>query len=397
MSISSFRYTPQSTLVKYNRQMKTKLIITTLLLSLIIVSCTEKSSLDELKEKQKELKAELAEINTEIGELDTTKVEVTLLVTSTLLAQKDFQHKIELQGAVETDQNVLINAESPGVIRKIHVKEGQKVSKGQTLITIDAEILQNSINEINTALEMANYMYDKQVTLHEQGLGTEIELEQAKSQKKSLESKLRTLQSQRGKSIVRAPFSGVIDEVFANLGEMASPQFPLIRLVNNKNIKISASVSENHLANVNVGTGVAVIFPSLNDTSIQSVVSYKGGYIDPVNRTFRIHVELKNNTIFLPNQIAKVKITDLNLNSALVVNSLAILQDTDNNDYVYKMTVVDGKKDMYTLEKIYIKIIKSYMGESAIKPLQGGLLSNESKLVLSGGKGVTESDIVKVQ
>ncbi len=244
---------------------------------------------------------------------------------------------------------------------------------------------------------MADYMYDKQLALNEQGLGTEIELEQARNQKKSLESKLKTLQSQKGKSVVRAPFSGVIDEIFANLGEMASPQAPLIRLVNNKNIKVTGNVSENHLGRVNLGTPVDVLFPSLNDTTIKTFVSYKGNYIDPVNRTFRVHVDLKNNTLFLPNQVAKIKITDLKLDSALVINSEAILQDTDNNDYVYKMTSAKRSKDFFNLEKVYVTIIKSYQGESAIIPTEEGSLVRDSRIVLTGGKGVTESDIVKIQ
>ena len=377
--------------------MKKIIIISSLMMGLLAVSCSEKSSLDVLKEKQSELKSELNLINTEIFKLDTTKEKIILLVTSTLVEQKDFQHKIELQGAVETDQNILINSESAGIIRKIHVKEGQKVSKGQTLITIDAEILQNTIEEVNTASEMANYMYEKQVSLNEQGLGTEIQLEQAKNQKKSLESKLKTLQTQRGKTLVKAPFSGSIDQIFTHLGEMASPQAPLIRLVNNKNIRITANVSENHLGHINLGTGVDVVFPSLNDTTIQTKISYMGGYIDPINRTFRVHVELNNNSIFLPNQIAKIKLIDVDLESVLVVNSQSILQDTDNNNYVYKMTSTNKKTSEYKIEKIYIIIIKSYKGESAITTTRPNQLTNKTELVLNGGKGVTDGDIVKVQ
>jgi membrane fusion protein (multidrug efflux system) len=371
------------------------IILSSLTLGLFFTSCREKSSIDKLKEKQTELKAEISEIATEIAALDTTKTEIVLIVTSTTIEQKDFNHKIELQGNVETDQNILINSETAGIIRNINVKEGQKVSKGQTLVTIDAEILNSNINEVETALEMADYMFEKQTTLNAQGLGTEIELEQAKNQKRSLESKLKTLQSQRGKSVVRAPFSGVIDEVFTNLGEMASPQAPLIRLVNNRNIKITASVSETHLANVKLGTSVDVIFPNLNDTTIQSVVTYIGNYIDPVNRTFRVHVELKNNTTFLPNQIAKIKITDTDLKDALVINSNAILQDTDNKFYVYKLTSASNNK--YSLSKVYINLIKSYQGQSAITTVNAGELEDQSKIVLEGGKGVTENDIVKVQ
>ncbi len=371
------------------------IIISSLTLGLFFTSCREKSTIDQLKEKQTALKAEVNGIAQEIAALDTTKKEIILIVSSTSVEKTDFKHKIELQGAVETDQNILINSETPGVIRNIHIREGQRVSKGQTLITIDAEILNSNINELNTSLEMANYMFDKQTKLNEQGLGTEIELEQAKSQKRSLESKLKTLQSQRGKSTVKAPFSGVIDEVFANLGEMASPQAPLIRLVNNRNIKITASVSENHLANVKMGTSVDVIFPNLNDTTITSKVTYIGNYIDPVNRTFRVHVELKNNTVFLPNQIAKVKITDTDLKDALVINSNAILQDTDNNFYVYKLTAAENNK--YSLQKIFINLLKSYKGQSAITAINDGDLVDQSKIVLDGGKGVTENDIVKVQ
>ena len=374
-------------------EMKTKIIMS-IFMTLFIVSCQEKSSLDELKDKQSKLKNELSEINSKIAEIDTTKKEVILLVSSSLVERKNFQHKIEIQGQVETDENILINAESPGIIRKIHVKEGQKVNKGQTLVTIDAEILSNSIEEIKTGLEMANYMYEKQLSLKEQGLGTEVELEQAKNQKKSLESKLKTLQSQRGKTVIRAPFSGIIDEIFTNLGEMASPQAPLIRLVN---IKITASVSENYLGKIKIGTPVDVQFTNLNDTIITSHITYLGNYIDPVNRTFRVHINIKDNSIFIPNQIAKIKITDADLDSVLVVNSQTILQDTDNNNYVYKMTASKSGNNLFELEKIYVKILNSYLGESAIMALKEGELNHQSKLVLDGGKGVTENDIVKVQ
>jgi hypothetical protein len=146
-----------------------------------------------------------------------------------------------------------------------------------------------------------------------------------------------------------------------------------------------------------MGTGVDVIFPSLNDTTIKTKVSYMGSYIDPVNRTFRIHVELNNNSIFLPNQIAKIKLIDVDLDSALVVNSQSILQDTDNNNYVYKMMATNEASGEYKIEKIYVTIIKSYKGESAISTSKPNQLTNNSKLVLNGGKGVTDGDIVKAQ
>jgi len=368
-------------------------------IALLIVSCgeTPETPLDLLKAKQDSLKAELSLLNNQIAELDTSKKEVLLLVTSTFAEVKNFTHKIELQGAVETDQNVLINSEAMGLIRNIHVHEGQTVSKGQVLITIDSDILQNNIEELNTAMEMADYMYEKQKSLNDQGLGTEIEFEQAKNQKMSLERKLATLNTQKGKSFVRAPFSGIVDEIFPNLGEMASPQAPLVRLVNNKHVRISASVAESHLANVKKGTNVDIMFPNFNNKTISSKITYIGNFIDPVNRTFKIQIDIKNNTLLLPNQLAKIRITDASIDSAIVINSQAVLQDPQNNNFVYKMIPAKGEDDRFALEKVYVEVIKSYNGESVIVTEKADVLRDKSRLVLSGAKGITESDIVKVQ
>ncbi len=381
--------------------MKTKLItnVSFLFALSLLASCgSPESDLDKLKAKELELKTELAEITKQISELDTTSNEnVILLVSSTPVERKDFAHKIELQGAVESDNNILINAEMPGNITKVYVKEGQRVSKGQTLIALNGEVLQSNINEVKTALDMANYMYEKQLKLQEQGLGTEIELVQAKNQKLSLEDKLNTLRSQTKRTVVKAPFSGIVDEVFVSMGEMANGQSPLIRLVNNDNVKVTASVSEKHLSSVKIGTEIDVEFPDMQDTTITTSISYKGSYIDPVNRTFRVQADLKQNKTFLPNQIAKIKITDLQLDSVLVVNSEAVLQDTDNSNYVYKLTVSDAGKNEYTVKKVMVKVVKSYQNETVIQPLKSNELKQGSKIVLEGAKGITENDIVKIQ
>jgi len=380
--------------------MKTKQLFSFFIAAILLTACgggseqTSTKNVDELVAKRDSLKALITELNLQIAELDTTKADLTPIVTTTIVEQKDFVHKVEVQGAVETDQNALVNPESSGTIRVIHVKEGQKVSKGQALVTIDAEILQSSISEIETQLEMATYMFEKQQKLMEEGVGVEIEYEQAKNQKKSLEKRIQTMRSQKGKSIVRAPFAGTIDDIMINIGEMASPAFPLLRLVNNKYVTISASLSENLLGNIRVGSSVDLIIPSMNDTLIKAVITYKGNFIDPVNRTFRIQVDIKNNTLLLPNQLAKVNVIDFSRKDALVVDTEAVLQDTKNNNYVYK-TIKDG--DGFLLKKVFVKIEKSYKGQSCIIPLTAGELNANDVIVLAGAKGVTEADRVKLQ
>lgn len=368
-------------------------------IGLIVTACgggqtEENKDLAQLKSKRDSLKHELTLVNQQIQELDTTIEVLNPLVSVEPIEIKDFYHKVEVQGSVETDQNALVNAEASGVIRVIHVKEGQKVSKGQALLTIDSQILQSTIEEVEVQLEMAEYMLEKQEKLMEEGVGVEIEYEQAKSNKEALEKKLKTMKSQKGKTIVNAPFSGVVDEIMVNVGEMAAPQFPLLRIVNNREVSISASMSENLLAHVNEGTPVELVIPSLNDTVIISKVTYKGNFIDPVNRTFKIRIDIKNNTLLLPNQLAKVNVTDFIQKDAMVVNSESVLQDTENNSYVYKLDQKDG--DVYTIQKVFVQVVKRYNGEASVKAVNAGELTENDRIVVRGAKGITESDQVKL-
>jgi RND family efflux transporter MFP subunit len=351
--------------------------------------------LEALESQRDSLKTLITEIDLKIKELDTAAVDNTPVVTAETVQIKDFVHKIEIQGAVETDKNAMVNAEANGTIRVMHVEEGQKVSKGQALMTIDATVLSSQIEEIEAQLDLANYMYEKQKKLMDEGVGTEIAFEQASAQKKSLEKMVKTMKSQEGKTVVRAPFSGVIDEVMVSIGEMAAPGVPLLRIVNNKDVKITASLSESLLSKVFVGTEVELLIPSLNDTIIKSTVSSKGNFIDPVNRTFRIRIKITNNTLLLPNQLAKVNVTDFTRKDAIVINSESILQDTKNNNYVFALKKT--KKGKHKVSKVYVNVIKRYKGEACVEPIVNGELTEKSRLVVDGAKGITESDLVNIQ
>jgi len=364
------------------------------LIPFLIASCGQETptKLDELITKRDSLKLVLADLNAQIEALDTSKSSVIPMVTTSVVKIEDFVHKVRVPGTVETDENALINSEASGVIKQIHVKEGARVTKGQVLITIDSEILSATMDELETSLELANYMFEKQTSLKEKGVGIEIEYEQARNQKLSLEQKMKTLRSQQGKSIVRAPFSGIVDDIMVNQGEMAAPQIPLLRIVNNDNVTITSSLSENMLSKVFVGTKVELSIPSMNDTVIYSVISNKGNYIDATNRTFRIQVAVKNNKLLLPNQFAELNVTDFTQKAAKVINAESVLQDTKNNNYVYRLKPAK-ESGLYEVEKVFVKVIMKFEETVCIE----GELNDGDILVVKGAKGITISDKVKIQ
>ena len=268
----------------------------------------------------------------------TAKVEVAEVESTS------FEHRIRVQGNVETDEDVMLTAEMGGLITSVRVKEGQLVNKGTIIATVDGATLNSSMQELKTQLEFAEYMLEKQEELNKRGVGSEFELEQAKNQVNSLKASMNSIGTQQGKTIIRAPFKGTIDQVYAVKGQMAGPSAPVVRLVNSNEVDITAAISEKHFRSVKEGTKMMVAFPNYGDMTMDLKVETVGNYIEPTNRTFRIKTTVKNNKELLPNMLAEISITDLSVENGIVIPAQAILIDQESNDYVYIVDEKDGEK-----------------------------------------------------
>lgn len=346
-------------------------ISTLSLILLIIFSCSE-----EVKENEEGKKENLIP-----------------LVVAAEAQNKSFAHKIKVQGNVATNKDILLNSEMSGLITEMHVNSGNSVKKGQLILSMDESIINANISELKSQLEYANYMLGKQVDLFEKELGTELDKKTAEYQVNSLEAKLKTLEVQKSKMNVIAPFSGIVDEVYAKTGQLVAPQMPILRLVNNTQVEIIASVSEKHFKNVKKGTDLNISFPNYDLESMNLKVKSVGNFIEPTNRTFTIRTEVNNNTSLMPNMLAEVEITDLKIDSGLVIPSKSILKNQNNNDYVWILK--KSKKETYTVEQIFINTITSYNGEALIeenKSINAGTL-----IIESGARGITKKDIVRIK
>ena len=115
------------------------------------------------------------------------------LVQTGKAQKKSFSHKISIQGSIESTQDILLNTEMSGIIDQVNVSAGDRVKEGQVLVSMDAAIINANIQELQSQLEFAKYMRDKQVTLFEQELGSEFDKKSAENQVVSLAAKLNTL------------------------------------------------------------------------------------------------------------------------------------------------------------------------------------------------------------
>lgn len=323
-----------------------KLLSIPLIAMMVACSATTEEARRDKEETLKQYKTELGELRKKIAKLeselkDNSNAGVVGVVTAPIQKQL-FEHFVDVTGQVEADQNIVVSPESMGKIVSILVKEGDRVQKGAVLARLNTESIERSIEEIKVNLNLATTIYNRQANLWKQQIGSEMEYLKAKSDKESMEQKLEALQAQLNMAVVKAPITGVVDEIIQKQGEMASPSSPFARLVNINQVYVTADLSETYLQKVHAGDAVNIDFPVIGKT-IQAKVFRTSSVIDAGTRTFRIRVNLDNGTNEIkPNMLSVLKIKTFSNDKAIVVPSILVKKDF-SGEFLFIAEENDGR------------------------------------------------------
>ena len=290
-----------------------------------------------------------------------------------------------------TKQNIVIHPEYSGVLTKVYVQKGETVRKGQALAKIDDGGLGQQLAQMQIQADLAKTTFDRQKRLWDQKIGSEIQYLQAKSNYEAQQKAIAQMQKQIGKTIVRAPFSGTIDDVITEQGTVVSPgQSQLFRLVNLGSMYIETDVPESYLTNVTVGKNVEVNFPVLNK-NLTATVRQAGNFINPANRTFKVEIGIPNKDKSIkPNLTAKLRINDYTNEKAILIPQSIISENADGEQYVYIATAKN--KSIATVSRVIITTGKT-RGDD-IEVLTG--LENGAQIIEEGARSVKDGQEVKI-
>ncbi len=346
----------------------------------------------QLAEKKKqliELETEISELTDKIAQLDPSLQEKAKLVDTSKMVAQDFTRYINLQGAIEAEDPVNAVSEIAGRILTLNFKEGDPVRKDQVVATLDVESIQKQVDEINTSLDLARDVFERQKRLWDQNIGSEVQYLQAKNNVERLEKSLESLDFQMSKSVVHAPISGTVDMVLTKQGEVVSPGLPIIQILNTSQLKVTTDLPENYLKIVRRGQIVNLEFPSL-DLSTQGRISLLGSKIDPANRTLELEIALlTRHRLFKPNLLAEIKIEELSADDVITMPLEYILQEVDGTEFVYVVDKDDAEK--YRARKRYVNLGEAADGNVII---DDGLLVGET-VVFKGARNVSDGELVE--
>ncbi|MBS1501050.1 MAG: efflux RND transporter periplasmic adaptor subunit [Bacteroidetes bacterium] len=336
--------------------------------------------LADLKKQQEDINSKIAKIQAQLGTQDSVK---STDVAEMTIKTGPFTNYVDVQGSIDAKDNVLASPQAPGAITAIYVKVGDHVSKGQTLVQLDNSVLLQQIAQAETQVNLNKTLYDRQKSLWDQKIGTEVQFLQVQATYQAAQKSLAALKEQAGLYRIVAPITGTVDQMDLKIGQAASPGVTSIRLVNTESLKVKANVPESYAASIHQGDMVKVVVPDANDT-ITAKVTFAAKVIDAATRSFAIEIQLPGSKTIKPNMTAVLKIADYSKKNAIVV-PLNAIQKSESGDYVF----VD---DNGHAKKVNVTEGATYGGQTEIT---NGLKPGD-KLITEGASDLEDGDKIRV-
>jgi membrane fusion protein, multidrug efflux system len=301
-----------------------------------------------------------------------------------------FEEEIRLTSVATPNQDVMIEAEETGTIREIYFDRGDRISAGEPIAKIDDRILQTEVAQARATAELAEQTWQRRKRLWEEDqVGSELAYLEARFTAEETAATLAGLEERLARTVIRAPFSGVLDERHIDVGTSVGPGKTIARLVSLNPIKVFAGVPERYAADIAVGDAAQMTFQALGGELYNARIRYVGSTINPQNRTFPIEVQVPNpDGAIKPQMVANMAVTRREVDDAIVVPQDALVR------------VEDGYVAFVAVERSGTMVAESrdvVLGPSRrnLVVIEEGVVPGE-QLIVVGQKSVADGDRINI-
>ena len=257
-------------------------------------------------------------------------VEVDPVTTS------DFTNYIRIIGEVEALHDVTVAGEESGVIKQFFVDKGAPVRKDQPIAKLKDDILAAQVKEAWAVANVAQEQFKRQRELWQnEKIGSELVYLEAKSRADATAARLNMLETRLANTTVRAPLSGIFDEQYLEVGEMAVAGAPLVGIISTDKVKIIGGVPERFSLSVQPGDSAWITIDILPDRRFAGRISYVGSAVDAGSRTFPIEVILDNPRHQIkPRMLANLQLVREHLTEVIILPR-QVVERTEDGYIVY--------------------------------------------------------------
>ena len=304
--------------------------------------------------------------------------------------ETSFTERIRLTGTAQANRDVMVAAEESGRIEEILVEKGARVSRGQPLMRIDDSILRAQAEQARARAMLADEVWQRRKRLYEEEeVGSAVAYLEARATAEETAANLDALEERLDRTVIRAPFDGILDDRMVELGEMVSPGTRVARVVELDLIEVTAGVPERYAPDVDRGSRATLSFPVLPDRTFESEVTYVGSTVNPQNRTFEVEFTLENpNGVVKPEMVANISVVRQARENAVVVPQESLIRTETG----FRAFVVDQSAEPSVARARNVEVGPAQENRVVIEE---GLSAGEL-LVVVGQQQVAEGDRVRI-
>ena len=265
-------------------------------------------------------------------------------VETVQVAPQSLSRTISAVGSLRANESVTIRPEVPGKLEKVHFEEGQRVAAGTPLFTLDASLVRAEVREWEANVGKSQRDTTRAQELSERKLIAQQDLDAKRSELAVNQARLSSAKTRLAKTVITAPFAGVVGLRQVSPGEYVEAGQALVDLVQLDPLKLEFRVPEIHLGKIATGQVVAVELDAFPGEKFPGTVYAVDAMVDPQARNVALRAELDNEDGRLrPGLFARVSLELGSKADALLVPEQALWPQGDKQ-FVY--VVKDGKADL---------------------------------------------------
>ena len=310
--------------------------------------------------------------------------EIAIIEVATASRQDVAQEK-SYTATLEAFNTNNISPNAPNRIKSITVDVGDRVARGQVLVTLD----NTTASQLKVNLDEIQRQYNRAEQLLKIGSGTQAQVDAVKAQ---LDAQKQQYNNVLENTVLRSPISGVVTARNQDPGDMTS-SMPILTVGQiQPNVKLVINITENDRSLVKTGTPVSVSFDAVPGETFDAKISRIYPNVDPSTRTFQAEVIIPNpETKFFPGMFARVNMNQGTANRVVVPDKAVVKQTGSGNKYVY---VYSNGTVSYNLVELGQRLGDSYELISGIEEGDTVVVAGQSRLS-NGGKAKIKTNAGK--
>jgi RND family efflux transporter MFP subunit len=306
-------------------------------------------------------------------------------VKVTTVARQTINLNFQANGTLAANQDLKLVSENSGRVTTIKVKEGDRVSAGQVLTTIDSKFLSLEVEKAVDAYEKLKIDQQRYSNSYETGGVTKAQLDEIDLQLRAAKLRMEEAKRKANDALVKAPISGIINKKYIEVGSYVSPGTPLFDIVDVSSLKLNVLVNEQQVSQLNVGDKVSIVIPVFPDQDFTGSISFIAAKADN-GLNFPVEIKMNNQKATVrAGMYGTAKFASNESVTGIIVPRSAFVGSVANN-MVY---VLDGD-----VAKIRTVTAGRIFGET-VEVLAG---LNEGEIVVTAGQiNLIDGSVVAVQ